>query len=131
MGYRVNQRGSKFSIRKENFEKALLAVKGLVGQKTVRDFETGSFDDVDDNFGRAKTLEEALAFWRWKLMSDTQEIEFTGKVLGDDKLLFHTIAPYVEEGSYIKMEGEDGVRWKWAFDGKRCIEKFRSVVYEA
>lgn len=37
--------------------------------------------------------------------------------------IFNIIAPYVEAGSYLQMQGEDGDIWRWYFDGKHCVDK--------
>lgn len=65
--------------------------------------------------GGFKTLEEALKNWRYDYSDDY--IYFTGEKLGDDNKLWGTLAPLIEEGSYIQCHGEDGFIWRWVFDG--------------
>lgn len=36
---------------------------------------------------------------------------------GQEDLFLHTIAPFVEEGSYAIWKGEDNAFYKWEFDG--------------
>ena len=50
------------------------------------------------------------------------ELEFTGEKLGSDFELFQSIAPYVQDGSYIWMLGEDGSQWRWVFQSGVCRE---------
>lgn len=133
MGYCMDQQDSKFTIKQENIGKALAAVKALSGKETIKDSSGRHFSWVDQDFATKNTLEEILASWRWQIKvlgDDVIEIEFTGEKLGDDKILFDAIAPYVEKGSFIEMHGEDGARWKWVFNGKTCEEKIGRVVYE-
>jgi hypothetical protein len=90
---------------------------------------------VDTNkFVKAETFAEALGEWRWNCFindaGDLEEINFDGEKLGDDAILLEAIAPFVEAGSYIEMEGEEGCHWKWCFDGKTMTEKSGRVVYE-
>jgi hypothetical protein len=75
----------------------------------------------------AYTLLDALDEWRYHVVIDKygniNNIEFTGEKLGQDKLLFDVIAPFVRDGSYITMIGEDGFKWKWIFKNKQCIRE--------
>tara|TARA_R100000664_G_C2741161_1_gene129613 strand:- start:737 stop:1132 length:396 start_codon:yes stop_codon:yes gene_type:complete len=71
----------------------------------------------------AETLEEALKAWRWEAVADKQGninyLHFMGEKYGEDPLLLKAIAPFVEDGSFIEMQGEDGERWLWRFsDGE-------------
>ena len=51
------------------------------------------------------------------------EIDFEGERLGhDEDVMFNAIAPYVEDGSFIEMVGEDGDRWRWVFKNGECKE---------
>lgn len=118
MGYCMSQRDCKFYVVNE--KAALAAIKGLAGKETMG---PGHFSWVDTReFMMADTLEEAMSAWRWETESYWKYILFDGEKLGDDLLLFDAIAPYVEAGSYIEMQGEDGAIWRWIFDGKTCRE---------
>lgn len=74
-----------------------------------------------DKFLDAATLDDAMFYWRW----------IVGK---DEGVLFKAIAPFVEKGSYVEMEGvkkdegESGMLWRWDFDGKECVETKRLVA---
>lgn len=50
------------------------------------------------------------------------DIEFIGEKLYDDFSIFQAIAPYVKDGSYIEMMGEDGEQWRWVFQDGECQE---------
>ena len=49
------------------------------------------------------------------------------KIAHDEDTMFQAIAPYVEDGSFIEMAGENGDRWRWVFKDGRC-EEFRPKV---
>jgi hypothetical protein len=127
MGYCMTQRDSNFAIKAEDKEKALEAIKELAGKETIHDGSGKHFAWVGTEvFVNASTLNEAMDEWRWEIVEDEDgnvlDIYFSGEKLGDDKILFDAIAPYVKEGSYIEMSGEDGYLWRWSFDGKSCVE---------
>lgn len=134
MGYCMSQRATEFFIPKDKLDDCLAAIKLLSGQETIKDGSGGHFSWVDNNFSKARTVFDALDAWRWKVEIDENgnisNITFTGEKLGDDEILFAAIAPFVQAGSYITMQGEDGCVWKWVFDGKTMVEKTGRVVFD-
>jgi hypothetical protein len=134
MGYCVAQTEAMFLIKKENFAKALEAIKAL--GKEREDMPYGFFYSwVDmDGFVNAKDIEDAMKAWRWNVEFDVsgniEIIEFTGEKLGDDKVLFDAIAPFVEDNSYIEMQGEDGRLWRWFFKNSQCREIYPKIEWE-
>lgn len=48
-------------------------------------------------------------------------LEYDNK-LGQEELLFRNLAPFIAPGSYVRWEGEDGLRWRWEFDGTTMVE---------
>jgi len=117
MGYYMRHKNSLFEIESTNALPALKAIKDLVNH-------TDSFSWVNTNgLSKAKILKEAFEAWRWGVLGDPiTEIYFNGEKIGDDRILFDTIAPFVKPGSYIEMSGEDGLIWRWCFDGNKCSE---------
>ena len=128
MGYRIRQRKAKFRLAAEKKEQALAAIKALAskpelmsgesilnGQATKRGFAWVS----TEWFLQADSFEEAMGAWRWPVEKDKDgnviKIRFIGQKLGDDHTLFEAIAPFVMDGSFIEMEGEDGKLWHWFF----------------
>jgi len=82
----------------------------------------------------AKTFKEVAQAFRWHIELDDEGdvywIEFDGEKYGGDEMVFlNTIAPYVKKDSYIEMQGEEGERWKWFFDGETCEEHYATVNY--
>jgi len=122
MGYCIEQRDSKFFIDKKYFNEALVAVKSLAGKKMY-----------DDDYLNADSLADAIGEWRWDVTIDTSgnivDIEFLGEKLGDDKILFDVLAPFVKTGSYIEIQGEDGELWRWVFDGEKCNEVYAEITW--
>lgn len=130
MGYYMDQTDSKFVMKKENFGKALQALKGVFipENMTCIDYVYGKkyphFSWVDTNVVlKAKTIEEALKEIRYEPEYDNEgnivNVEFTGEKFGDEEIFFMALAPYIEKGSYISFEGEDGCEWTWFFNGKK------------
>lgn len=143
MGYCMQQRNSIFTIEKENVPKALEAIKKLVekvdmlgggGSYGPNGKTSSHYSWVDTlSFLKAETFQKAMEEWRWDVEVDAtgevNNIYFRGEKLGDDKILFDAIAPFVEKGSFIEMDGEDGTLWRWNFDGKHCVEKSPQITW--
>ena len=132
MGYCMQQTGEHpFIIRVDNFTAAHAAVKALHGYETTSDSAGAHFRFVDDDFHERLSLKTILDAWRWSVTrspalagGDIIAIEFEGEKLGDDDLLFETLAPFVEDGSCIEMEGEDGSVWRWVFEAQGVRKVF-------
>ena len=81
----------------------------------------------------SNSLEEIFDEFRYpltKLDDGSYDIDyFSGEKLGDDYSFFFTIAPFVEDGSYIEMLGEDGDKWRWIFKDGKCNEKYPKVEW--
>ena len=135
MGYCMQQINDKFCIKVENQEGALKAIKDLAGGETIKDASGLHYSWViTEEFLKAKTLDKAIKAWNWYVyiddVGDMRDIEFLGEKLGDDEILFSAIAPFVDEGSYIEMDGEDGSKWRWIFSEGKCIEKSATISWE-
>ena len=136
MGYCMSQHDSEFSIKPDHVSGALAAIKGLAGKETKRGWGGGYYSWVETRkFVKAETLTQALQAWRWYATGNEEtgeitDIQFEGEKLGDDDKLFNAIAPFVEPGSFIEMQGEDGTLWRWLFDGKTCTEKQAKVSWD-
>jgi hypothetical protein len=87
------------------------------------------------DFLKAETLSQAMDAWRWNATRNEEtnaieDIMFEGEKIGDEAALFGAIAPFVEPGSFIEMQGEDGTIWRWIFDGKTCEEKTATISWD-
>lgn len=100
MGYCISMNSSKFYVPTE--------YTGLVYAKT----EGWPYDFELDGLG------------------NIVRIEYLGEKLGDDLEMFQKIAPYVREGSFLEMRGEDGEQWRWIFRGGKCEEVRAKVSWE-
>lgn len=130
MGYYIEMTDSKFKIKKENFRKALESLKSAFVPENMNCYnyiggkKYPHFSWVDtDSVLRSRSLGNALAEIRYEPVYDDNDdicnVEFTGQKSGSEKVFFNALAPYVESGSYIAFEGEDGDKWEWSFnDGK-------------
>lgn len=130
MGYYIDMTDSKFEIKKENFKKALENLKSAFIPENMNccDYIGGKqyphFSWVDtESVLKSRSLGNALAEIRYEPVYDDNDdicnVEFTGQKYGSEEVFFNALAPYVESGSYIAFEGEDGDTWEWQFeDGK-------------
>lgn len=142
MGYCMSQNGSKFYIAQADQAAALATALELCNHPEK--MSAGWFDQITkvwssfswvdiDEFRAAKTLVEALKAWRWIIEVDVDDnviaILFDGEKLGQDQLLFDAIAPWVQDGSYIEMSGEDGSMWRWVFEAGKCHEVQATITW--
>lgn len=128
MGYYIDQVDSSFTIKKENIQKAWDSLIELfkIEKKSIHDSSGWHYSWINtEDVLNARTFEEAMSEARWDveidpLNGDISDIYFNGeKYGGDETIILSSIAPYVENGSYIVMQGEAGERWKWKFvDGE-------------
>lgn len=127
MGYCIEMTDSKFGIKKENFEKALKNLKDVFVPEnmTCYDYINGKkyphFSWVNTEIVlESTTLGEALEKIRYTPTynenGDICNVEFTGEKYGDEEIFFNALAPYIEAGSYLCFEGEDGDTWRWDFN---------------
>lgn len=137
MGYCIKLIDSKFEIKKENFDEALDAIKALAYNHdgTGYPFVKCRYSWVNNNdFIKATSLFDAIEAWGWTPEEKERGGSFSGiclnsEKLGDEEVMFKAIGPYVEKGSYIEMQGEDGARWRWNFDGKKCTQQDAKLVW--
>lgn len=119
MSYYMNTIGCHFKLKKENIQKAWDALI-----EAVKDNE---FDFVDrKELLNANTFTEAMSVARWSVheteTGDIDEIWFEYGEYNDNEIILKIIAPYVEKGCYVIMQGEDGDKWKWKFVDGEVIE---------
>lgn len=128
MGYCMSMRAAKFHVHEALKAKALEAIKAImkdesnmrvvlrVGKQTERWYSWVSTKEVL----AAITFEDAMKEWGYPVSSngangDIDDIGFEGEKIGQEDFLFRAIAPYVTDGSYIEMVGEDGALWRWSW----------------
>lgn len=127
MGYCITMTESNFTIKKENFEKALQSLKEVfipenmtcydyVGGKKYPHFSWVDAKTVLESKELGEALEEIRYAPTYNDNGDICNVEFTGEKYGDEKVFFTALAPYVESDSYLSFEGEDGAEWIWKFN---------------
>lgn len=133
MGYHMATRISRFHIVPENEAAALAAIKAMAGKGS---YGHGSWSWVGtDDFLQATTLAQALRAWRWAVgrtgpgTVEVATLLFQGENYGDEDALFAALAPFVEAGSFIEMQGEDGDLWRWVFDGKAAHKQSPIITW--
>jgi hypothetical protein len=143
MGYYMEQMHHVFFIHQKDFPHVLEAIKALAGSidelasggsyfkgKTEKKWYSWV---TTDEFLDATTVFDAIKAWRWEVAKDIEgnidAIDFYGEKLGDDKVLFDAIAPWVKDDSYIQMSGEDGSVWRWVFSEGKCTEQNAKLVW--
>jgi len=144
MGYCMEQHGGEFFIAAEDQAKALAAAKQLFddvnskgrggsysgGQKTASWF---SWVDTKTALNTS-TLADMFDEWGWSVEEDEDGningLWFDRDKIGQEELLFQTIAPWVKSGSYVEMHGEDGTMWRWCWENGKCSEKYANVSWE-
>lgn len=143
MGYYMTQNDTEIFIPKELHALALHEIKHLMLEKNsdgLITFDNGGlpvyrwFSWVNlDQVLEAKSLSDALSAWRWETHQNEEGdivfLSFRGEKSGQDDILFKAISPFVKEGSYVSMRGEDGAIWRWYFNGQTCIEQEGKVVW--
>lgn len=90
-------------------------------------------NDTSLSRGECPSFEEGMAEWGYPVDVDDAGniafINFHGEKMGDETHMFKAIAPYVEDGSFIEMEGEDGSLWRWVFRDGEVIEVEPVIVW--
>jgi hypothetical protein len=134
VGYNMSQDHSEFFIPADKVASAVEAIQDLHGHETIKDGSGRHFSWVDADFYTHDNPGLILQAWRWESEFDDDMnlvgLQFEGQNLGDDNILFEAIAPFVKAGSYIEMNGEDGEKWRWIFDGKTMVEKTATVSWD-
>jgi len=125
MGYSMSQQDSSFFISVDDFSSAIAAIKELA--KNTGNMTGGRhYSWTDMSYVKDNDLRTILQKWRWDVDFDANgnvnHICFDGEKIGDDFLLLSAMAPFVEDGSFIEMQGEDGLLWRWVFDNGQCRE---------
>jgi len=121
MGTSIAYVESEFYMSSSNFYDAVqIANEVFKGQ-----YELGCIEDLLDELG--------FEAEEYDYSGDIITLDWTGnqyKYSDETLKVFNVIAPYVRKGSYIHMYDEDGVHFRWYFDGKNCIEQPARYVFD-
>lgn len=117
MGYNIRLNHAQFIIKKENVKDAT---------KALKEYADNRFSNREFDWRKRRHLEDVLKLFCYNCDYDdddnVNDIDFNGEKLSNDEEMLNVIAPYVEYGSYIEIDGEEGEKWRWFFTGKRCIQ---------
>ena len=138
MGYCMSFREDDFFISLEDNERGFPLVKELLLK--IREDRRRHFAWVDDEeLNNAQSLDDIIDAFGWDVDTDPEgniisvyflrEKHFLREKLGDEEILFEVIAPYVKDGSYIEMNGEEGAIWRWVFKDGKCVEKTPNITW--
>jgi hypothetical protein len=98
MGYSAIMTNSKFYVKTENFGRV---------HKPLNEYGYAPETDDDGNI---------------------TSVDFYGdKVAYDESDMFSKIAPFVADGSFIEMRGDDGDMWRWVFSGG-AVREVRATI---
>ena len=106
MGYYINMRDQKFFVPAEHAATVINMTRDDRDEFAF-DYEF-TFDDENNIDG----------------------IEFVGEKLLEEYKVFKKIAPYVKDGSFIEMAGEDSAIWRWVFHNGTCDEVAPKISWE-
>ena len=121
MGYQIYMREVNLRIRKENFEAALNALKeAFVSDRTWTE-HLNSLDDAMSDFGYIPEYDEN---------GSIDGFEYEEKRLRGDYEFWTALAPYVEEGCYLEVEGDDLEIWRWKFRNGKVIVQYPTFLWD-
>lgn len=119
MGYYMSQQDSDFRIRSKNVSSAL---------KALRRSENGA------SLMGVNTLSDALQIYGFTVTSDENgditDIYFEYDKLRGQEEMLGIIAPYVQDGSFLQMIGEDDSMWRWVFRDQKLETIFPKIIWE-
>ena len=148
MGYYISQRDCSFKIKSENKTKALEVLNQFeidVDNNLPKHHNTLE-EKLEEWFGEVITAEKEAekiegelsdTDFDWKRKNpDDDEIDIVAILWGGDKYygllddFLQALAPFVEKGSWIEMQGEEGEIWRWYFDGETLQTIEARIVFD-
>ena len=125
MGYHVEQLDSGFFVAADVIPSLIETIHKLA--------ENGQYSWVRDNYIDSNDVTDIFRCWRWDIDMDKHgnivDIRFDGEKLGDDEVFFKAIAPFVQDGSFIEMRGEDNAMWRWKFSNGKLREIYPEIIW--
>lgn len=118
MSYYANSRESDVYIYKENFEKIIDAVH--------RDYQ---YNNDVTSIGKIFQYFGLTAEFNQRGDIDGLGYEYAKFRVDEMEEFFSTIAPFMEEGSYIAFEGADSSLWAYYFNGQSWKEYSGEVTF--
>lgn len=130
MSFGITQRKADFAISRENYPAACRVLQQFFDKKGYVEYveHKNVIHACQDG-----DLAKAMFYCRWKCSEDENgitDIEFIQSNLGSDYEIFCVISKYVQNGSYIVVEGENKRVFRWRFCNGECIEENGEFLYE-
>lgn len=153
MGYYVEALNNKLSFKSvEDKDRALIAVKEQMftdaalkakayggsyprpeGEYNVAEYHWYSWTNTETCRNATDIYEIIEEFVNEVMVDDTNPLSFSiyfDSKTGQEDILFETLAPFLENGSYANWQGENGEHYRWEFDGTRMRVLEGRVVYD-
>ena len=121
MGYQIYMREVYLRIRKENFDAALSAVKEALASDRTWTEHLESLEDAMSDFGYIPEYDED---------GSIDGFEYDGKCLRGDYEFWTALAPFVEEGCYLEVEGDDLEIWRWKFRNGKVVVQYPTLLWD-
>ena len=121
MGYQIYMREVDLRIRKENFEAALKALKEAFVYDRTWTEHLKSLEDAMSDFGYIPEYDEN---------GSIDGFEYEGMRLRGDYEFWTALAPYVEEGCYLEVEGDDLEIWRWKFRNGKVVVQYPTFLWD-
>jgi hypothetical protein len=132
MGYYIDQEYSEFFMEEKNVRPALLALKEAAAKRCAEGRMHWGWVHMNMVL-EANTFEKAMSEARFDPDFDEDgnvvDLTFNGQKLSDEEEILSAIAPYVKDGSYIQMRGEQNEQWRWIFQDGKIKEVYADVVW--
>lgn len=82
----------------------------------------------------AENVESLIMAFGWNYFLDddgniTDVWKDGGQKLGQEDCLFAALAPFIKDESYIIMQGEDDLIWRWYFENGEMIEQVGKIIF--
>ena len=129
MGYCMVQTDCKFKIPAEHLENSIAAVMMATPAYPIDKVK------LDESLSLVAKLNRIIEEgWCFSVIGDGHNVIkvcFDGEKLHTETSTWmEAIAPFVENGSYIEMCGEDGDQWRWVFNNGTMKEIRPKTIWE-
>jgi hypothetical protein len=116
----LRQGTTKFTMRKEAERAALRAIRDA--------HDEASFSMEREELERARTIDEALTMFGWRVLRGDEGtirgLRYEGTdYQGDEEGLFDALSPFVEPASVIEIWVENDTPKRFKFTGRTLVEK--------
>lgn len=134
--YSVVQTDSKFVIKRDKvfdaYREVLILGTGA-NNKNLSDIQLGW---IMDKLPAIRRLSVVVEYgWGFEMGhdpdGDINGIYYSfSSLTGEEERLFNAIAPFVEDGSFIEMKGEDDKTWRWVFKNGKVEKVFPKLKWD-